>query len=63
VTSSSPTRRRERLGHSANNKSDEERKREEREAEKRYEQIVADLSREVSSEEFSAEMPDGTSNP
>jgi regulator of protease activity HflC (stomatin/prohibitin superfamily) len=40
-------------------KGEEERKREEREAQERYEQTVGDVSREVSSEEVSAEMPDG----
>ena len=44
-------------------KSEEERKREEREAERRYEQTVGDVSREVSSEEVSTEMPDGEANP
>jgi SPFH domain / Band 7 family len=44
-------------------KSEEERKREEREAQRRYEQTVGDVSREVSSEEVPAEMPDGEANP
>jgi regulator of protease activity HflC (stomatin/prohibitin superfamily) len=43
-------------------KSEEERKREEREAQRRYEQTVGDVSREVSSEEVPAEMPDGEAN-
>src|SRR5918998_732465 len=44
-------------------KSEEERKREEREAQRRYEQTVGDVSREVSSGEVPAEMPDGEANP
>jgi regulator of protease activity HflC (stomatin/prohibitin superfamily) len=44
-------------------KSEAERKREEREAERLYEQTVGDVSREVSSEEVRTEMPDGEANP
>jgi hypothetical protein len=44
-------------------KSEEERRREEREAQRRYEQTVGDVSREVSSEEVPTEMPDGEANP
>jgi regulator of protease activity HflC (stomatin/prohibitin superfamily) len=44
-------------------KSEEERRREELEAQRRYEETVGDVSREVSSEEVPAEMPDGEANP
>src|SRR3712207_3657874 len=44
-------------------KSEEERSREEREAQRRYEETVGDVSREVSSEEVPTEMPDGEANP
>jgi regulator of protease activity HflC (stomatin/prohibitin superfamily) len=44
-------------------KSEEERRREEREAQRRYEETVGDVSREVSSEEVPTEMPDGEANP
>jgi regulator of protease activity HflC (stomatin/prohibitin superfamily) len=44
-------------------KSEEERRREEREAEMRYQQTVGEVSREVSSEEVSTEMPEGEANP
>src|SRR5919205_3678645 len=44
-------------------KSEAERNREEREAERLYEQTVGDVSREVSSEEVRTEMPDGEANP
>jgi regulator of protease activity HflC (stomatin/prohibitin superfamily) len=44
-------------------KSQEEREREEREAERRYKETLGDVSREVSSEEVPAEMPDGEANP
>jgi hypothetical protein len=44
-------------------KSEEERRREEREAKRRYEQTIGEVSREVSSEEVSTEMPDGEANP
>jgi regulator of protease activity HflC (stomatin/prohibitin superfamily) len=44
-------------------KSEEERRREEREAQRRYEETVGEVSREVSSEEVSTEMPDGEANP
>jgi regulator of protease activity HflC (stomatin/prohibitin superfamily) len=43
-------------------KSQEEREREEREAERRYKETIGDVSREVSSEEVPAEMPDGEAN-
>jgi regulator of protease activity HflC (stomatin/prohibitin superfamily) len=43
--------------------SEEERRREEREAKRRYEQTLGEVSREVSSEEVSTEMPDGEANP
>jgi regulator of protease activity HflC (stomatin/prohibitin superfamily) len=43
--------------------SEEERKRAEREAKRRYEQTIGEVSREVSSEEVSTEMPDGEANP
>jgi len=45
-------------GTSVNGESEEERKREEREAEKRYEQTIGEASREVPSQ-----MPDGETNP
>jgi regulator of protease activity HflC (stomatin/prohibitin superfamily) len=44
-------------------KSEEERRREEREAQRRYEETMGDVSREVSSEEVPTEMPDGEANP
>ena len=44
-------------------RSEEERRREEREAQRRYEETVGDVSREVSSEEVPTEMPDGEANP
>jgi regulator of protease activity HflC (stomatin/prohibitin superfamily) len=44
-------------------KSEEQRRREEREAQRRYEETVGDVSREVSSEEVPTEMPDGEANP
>src|ERR687894_684125 len=44
-------------------KSEEERRREEREAQRRYEETVGDVSREVSSEEVPTEMPNGETNP
>jgi regulator of protease activity HflC (stomatin/prohibitin superfamily) len=44
-------------------KSQEEREREERGAERRYKETVADVAREVSSEEVRSEMPDGEANP
>jgi regulator of protease activity HflC (stomatin/prohibitin superfamily) len=50
-------------GASAQKKSEEERKREEREAQRRYEETVGDVAREVSSEEVPSEMPDGEANP
>ena len=50
-------------GASAQQKSEEVRRREEREAERRYEETVGDVSREVSSEEVPTEMPDGEANP
>src|ERR671917_230910 len=46
-------------GASAQQKSEEERRREEREAERRYKETLGEVSREVSSEEVSAEMPEG----
>jgi hypothetical protein len=36
---------------------------EEREAQRRYEETLGEVSREVSSEEVPAEMPDGEANP
>ena len=50
-------------GASAQQKSEEVRRREEREAERRYEETVGDVSHEVSSEEVPTEMPDGEANP
>jgi regulator of protease activity HflC (stomatin/prohibitin superfamily) len=50
-------------GASAQQKSEEEWKREEREAERRYKETLGEVSREVSSEEVSAEMPEGKANP
>ncbi len=51
-------------GYSASaQKSEEERKRAERETERRYEQTIGEVSREVSSEEVSTEMPSGEANP
>jgi regulator of protease activity HflC (stomatin/prohibitin superfamily) len=44
-------------------KGEEERRREEREAERRYEETIGDVSREVSSKEVRTEMPDGEANP
>jgi hypothetical protein len=44
-------------------KGEEERRREEREAERRYEETIGDVSREVSSKEVPTEMPDGEANP
>ena len=44
-------------------KSEEERRREEREAQRRYEETLGVVSREVSSEELPGEMPDGEVNP
>jgi regulator of protease activity HflC (stomatin/prohibitin superfamily) len=44
-------------------KSQEEREKEEGEAERRYKETVGEVSREVSSEEVPAEMPDGETNP
>jgi regulator of protease activity HflC (stomatin/prohibitin superfamily) len=44
-------------------KSEEERRREEREAQRRYEKTIGEVSREVSSEEVSSEMPEGKANP
>jgi regulator of protease activity HflC (stomatin/prohibitin superfamily) len=44
-------------------KSEEERRREEREAERRYKETLGEVSREVSSEEVSTEMPEGEANP
>jgi regulator of protease activity HflC (stomatin/prohibitin superfamily) len=43
-------------------KSQEEREREEREAERRYKEIMGNVSREVSSEAVPTEMPDGEAN-
>ena len=42
---------------------EEERRREEREAQRRYEETIGDVSREVSSKEVRTEMPDGEANP
>ncbi len=50
-------------GASAQKKSEEQRKREEREAERRYEETVGDVAREVSSEEVRSETLDGEANP
>ena len=50
-------------GASAQQKSEEERRREEREAERRYKETLGEVSREVSSEEVSAEMPEGKASP
>jgi hypothetical protein len=44
-------------------KSEAKRKREQREAQRLYEQTIGDVSREVSSEEVRAEMPDGEASP
>jgi regulator of protease activity HflC (stomatin/prohibitin superfamily) len=44
-------------------KSEEERRREEREAQSRYEETVGDISREVSSEEVPDQVPNGEANP
>ncbi len=44
-------------------KSEEERRKEEREAQRRYEETMGKVSREVSSEEVPTEMPDGEGNP
>jgi regulator of protease activity HflC (stomatin/prohibitin superfamily) len=44
-------------------KSQEEREREEREAERRYKEIMGDVSREVSSEAVPTKMPDGETKP
>jgi hypothetical protein len=44
-------------------KSQEEREREEREAERRYKEIMGDVSREVSSEAVPTKMPDGEAKP
>jgi regulator of protease activity HflC (stomatin/prohibitin superfamily) len=46
-------------GASASHTSQEEREREEREAERRYKETLGEVSREVSSEEVSTEMPNG----
>jgi regulator of protease activity HflC (stomatin/prohibitin superfamily) len=43
-------------------KSEEQRRREEREAERRYKETLGDVSREVSTEEVPTEMPDGGAN-
>jgi regulator of protease activity HflC (stomatin/prohibitin superfamily) len=57
LTASSPD------GYSASAQtSEEERRREEREAERRYKETLGEVSREVSSEEVSTEMPDGEAN-
>ena len=50
-------------GYGAAAQKGEEERRREREAERLYEQTVGDVSREVSSEEVPAEMPDGEANP
>ncbi len=50
-------------GASAQNKSEEERTKEEKEAERRYKETLGEVSREVSSEEVPSEMPDGEANP
>jgi regulator of protease activity HflC (stomatin/prohibitin superfamily) len=44
-------------------KSEEQRRREEREVERRYKETLGEVSREVSSEEVSTEMPDREANP
>jgi regulator of protease activity HflC (stomatin/prohibitin superfamily) len=44
-------------------KIEEERRREEREAQRRYQQTIGEVSREVSSEEVPGEMPEGEANP
>ena len=44
-------------------KSQEEREREEKEAERRYKETIGDVSREVSSEAVPTKMPDGEANP
>ncbi len=56
-------RRPDGYGASSAHKSEEERRREEREAQRRYEETLGDVSREVSSEEVSGEMPDREANP
>jgi regulator of protease activity HflC (stomatin/prohibitin superfamily) len=51
-------------GHGASaQKGEEERKKGEREAERRYQETIGEASREVSSEEVPSEMPDGEANP
>ena len=44
-------------------KSEENGRTEEREAQRRYEKTIGEVSREVSSEEVSTEMPEGKTNP
>jgi hypothetical protein len=50
-------------GVSTAHKSQEEREREVREAERRYKETLGEVSREVSSEKVPTEMPDGEANP